>query len=59
MAVELMDQVNAKYLLANVLKHVWAVGGDSPLCVGKEYRSVYRLFAEGDGNNGLGTVKVE
>lgn len=58
MAVELMDQVNAKYLIAPILKDVWIRAGHSKHCIGKEYRSVYRLFAE-DSGKALGNVKVE
>ncbi|KAK4500130.1 hypothetical protein PRZ48_008316 [Zasmidium cellare] len=58
MAVELMDQVNAKYLMAPVLRDLWTRAGKSPHCIGKEYRSVYRLFSKDDGC-ALDTVSVE
>ena len=53
MAVKLMDDVVAKHVLGDVVKDVYARAVESPLCIGMESRSVYRLFTE-DGGKGLG-----
>jgi 3-hydroxyisobutyrate dehydrogenase len=49
MTVELMDHVNAKSVMAPVMRDIWKRAQASPLCQGKEYRSLYRLFSEEDG----------
>lgn len=49
MTVELMDHVNAKSIMAPVMRDIWKRAQASPLCQGYEYRSVYRLFSEEDG----------
>jgi 3-hydroxyisobutyrate dehydrogenase len=58
MAVQLMDDVGAKHVLADVVQHVYARGVESPLCKEQESRSVFRLFTE-DGGKGLGNTKIE
>ncbi|KAJ9643671.1 hypothetical protein H2204_001816 [Knufia peltigerae] len=53
MTVELMHQVNAKSVMAPVMRNIWKRAQASPLCQGKEYRSLYLLFSEEDGR-GIG-----
>lgn len=58
MAVQLMDEVEAKHVLGNVVKDVYARAVESPLCKDQESRSIYRLFVVEDGKL-LGNSKVE
>jgi 3-hydroxyisobutyrate dehydrogenase len=58
MAVELMDDVGAKHVMGNVVKDVYARAVKSPKCMDKESRSIYKLFAENDGQD-LGNTRVE
>lgn len=58
MAVELMDDVGAKHVMAEVLKDVYARAVEHPKCRDKECRSIYKLIAEDEGRD-LGTTKIE
>ncbi|EXJ82706.1 hypothetical protein A1O3_06520 [Capronia epimyces CBS 606.96] len=49
MTVDLMSQVKAKSVMADVMKDIWKRAASNPHCQGKEYRSLYRLFSEDDG----------
>ena len=49
MTVDLMSHVNAKSVMAEVMRDIWKRAANSPLCQGKEYRSLYKLFSEEDG----------
>lgn len=57
MAVELMNEVGAKHVMANVLKDVYARAVSNPKCIDKECRSIYKLIAEDDGSD-LGETKI-
>lgn len=58
MAVQLMNDVGAKHVFGDVIKDVYDRAIESPLCKGKECRSIYRLLVEDDGK-GLGNTKIE
>ena len=55
---KLMEEVGAKSVFGPVMDDIWARATETPLCKGMESRSIWRLFAEEDGNL-LGKVKVE
>ncbi|KIV83068.1 hypothetical protein PV11_05128 [Exophiala sideris] len=58
MAVELMDDVGAKHVMADVVKDIYARAVKHPKCAGQECRSIYKLFSENDGHD-LGTTSIE
>ncbi|KAK4934956.1 hypothetical protein LTR10_023893 [Elasticomyces elasticus] len=58
MAVELMDDVGAKHVMADVVKDIYARAVKHPKCAGQECRSIYKLFSENDGQD-LGTTSIE
>lgn len=57
MAVELMDDLGAKHVMATVVKDIYARAVQNPKCADKECRSIYRLIAEDDGKD-LGETKI-
>ncbi|KAI1612668.1 3-hydroxyisobutyrate dehydrogenase, variant [Exophiala viscosa] len=58
MAVQLMDDVGAKHVMADVVKDIYARAVNHPKCAGQECRSIYKLFSENDGQD-LGTTSIE
>ena len=58
MAVQLMDEVGAKHVLANVTKDVYARAVNNPKCAKQESRSTWRLIAEDDGKD-LGSTVIQ
>lgn len=58
MAVELMDDVGAKKVMAPVLQHIYAKAVEDSRCADKECRSIYRLITE-DGEGTLGQTRIE
>ena len=55
---KLMEEVGAKSVFGPVMDDIWARAVETPLCKEQESRSIWRLFAEENGNL-LGKVKVE
>ncbi|KAF2093587.1 3-hydroxyisobutyrate dehydrogenase, variant [Rhizodiscina lignyota] len=58
MAVQLMDEVGAKHVLANVTKDVYTRAVNNPKCAKQESRSTWRLIAEDDGKD-LGNTVIQ
>lgn len=54
----LMEELGAASMFGPVMDDIWARAVESPLCKGLESRSIWRLFAEENGNQ-LGKVKIE
>ncbi|KAI3572703.1 NAD binding domain of 6-phosphogluconate dehydrogenase-domain-containing protein [Fusarium oxysporum f. sp. albedinis] len=50
MAMELGEQLGAKSVLAPVIRNMYDCAVQNEKCSGKDFRSIYRLFAEDDGN---------
>ncbi|KAL7754946.1 hypothetical protein ACKLNR_014703 [Fusarium oxysporum f. sp. zingiberi] len=60
MAMELGEQLGAKSLLAPVVRDMYDAAIQNDKCSGKDFRSIYRLFAEDDGNQlPLGNAKAQ
>ncbi|ENH74958.1 3-hydroxyisobutyrate dehydrogenase, mitochondrial [Fusarium oxysporum f. sp. cubense race 1] len=60
MAMELGEQLGAKSLLAPVVRDMYDTAIQNDKCSGKDFRSIYRLFAEDDGNQlSLGNAKAQ
>ncbi len=58
MAVKLMDDVGAKRVLADTVRDIFAKAVNHPKCAGQEYRSIYRLISESDGQD-LESIKKD
>ncbi|KAL5589277.1 hypothetical protein FOVSG1_011144 [Fusarium oxysporum f. sp. vasinfectum] len=50
MGMELGEQLGAKSVLAPVVRDLYGCAVQSDKCRGKDFRSIYRLFTEDDGN---------
>ena len=53
MALDHGSKVGAKTVLGGVVSSFYERAASNPMCQGKDYRSIYRLFSENDGK-GLG-----
>ncbi|KAL2674303.1 hypothetical protein Neosp_012754 [[Neocosmospora] mangrovei] len=49
MSMELSEQLGAKSMLAPVVKNMYDCAVQSDMCRGKDFRSIYRLFSEDEG----------
>ncbi|OQU95877.1 NAD binding domain-containing protein [Cladophialophora immunda] len=58
MTVQLMDDVGAKHVMADVVSDIYARAVKHPKCAGRECRSIYRLISENDGRD-LGTTRID
>ena len=58
MAIDLMEEVGAKQLFGTVMEDIYKRAINNKKCAGKEHRSIYKLFAEDEGND-LGTIVIQ